>query len=238
LNLLSLAVAFGAGVISITSPCCLPLLPGYLGYISGTADTTASRSRRPLAAAGLFVLGFSLVFTALGATASLVGQLMLQNRYGLDRFAGALILAMGLVILLSARWGWLARGGDWSRPWARGQLWAAAPLGAAFAITWTPCIGPVLAAILALAGSTGQVFEGALLLLVYSLGLGLPFLGLALSVNRVRGWMRRAARSTALLHMASGVVLIAMGVLLLTDQWLPLMSPLLRLYAKFQWPPV
>jgi cytochrome c-type biogenesis protein len=148
------------------------------------------------------------------------------------------ILAMGLVILLSARWGWLARGGDWSRPWARGQLWAAAPLGAAFAITWTPCIGPVLAAILALAGSTGQVFEGAFLLLVYSLGLGLPFLGLALSVNRVRGWMRRAARSTALLHMASGVVLIAMGVLLLTDQWLPLMSPLLRLYARFQWPPV
>jgi cytochrome c-type biogenesis protein len=82
------------------------------------------------------------------------------------------------------------------------------------------------------------VGEGALLLLVYSLGLGLPFLGLALSVNRVRGWMRRAARSTAVLHMASGVVLVAMGVLLLTDQWLPLMSPLLRLYAKFQWPPV
>lgn len=182
-------------MISITSPCCLPLLPGYLGYISGTADATATKSRRPLAAAGLFVLGFSLVFTALGTTASVVGQLLLQNRYGLDRFAGAFILAMGLVILLSARWGWLNRGGDWSRPWARGQLWAAAPLGAAFAITWTPCIGPVLAAILALAGSTGQVREGALLLLVYSLGLGLPFMGLALSVNRVRGWMRRAARS-------------------------------------------
>ena len=238
MNLLSLAVAFGAGVISITSPCCLPLLPGYLGYISGTATTTEAKSRRPLAAAGLFVLGFSLVFTALGATASVVGEVLLQNRFGLDRFAGAFILAMGLVILLSARWGWLNRGGDWSRPWARGQLWAAAPLGAAFAITWTPCIGPVLAAILALAGSTGQVGEGALLLLVYSLGLGLPFLGLALSVNRVRGWLRRAARGTAVLHLASGVVLIAMGVLLLTDQWLPLMSPLLRLYAKFQWPPV
>ena len=225
-------------MISITSPCCLPLLPGYLGYISGTATNTEAKSRRPLVAAGLFVLGFSLVFTALGATASVVGEVLLQNRFGLDRSAGAFILAMGLIILLSARWGWLNRGGDWSQPWARGQLWAAAPLGAAFAITWTPCIGPVLAAILTLAGSTGQVGEGALLLLIYSLGLGLPFLGLALSVNRVRGWLRRAARGTALLHLASGVVLIAMGVLLLTDQWLPLMSPLLRLYAKFQWPPV
>src|SRR5207249_3107324 len=116
--------------------------------------------------------------------------------------------------------------------------WAAAPLGAAFALTWTPCIGPVLAGVLALAASSDQVGQGALLLLIYSLGLGLPFLALALSVDRVRGWFRRIGRGAAVLHTASGGVLIAMGVLLLTNQWLPLMAPLLRLYAKAGWPPV
>ena len=239
MNLVNVAIAFGAGVISITSPCCLPLLPGYLGYISGAAPAgDPARSRRPLLAAALFVAGFTLVFTALGATASALGQLLLLNRYGLSQIAGGFILAMGLAIVLSYRVGWLSRGGDWSQPWAHGQLWAAAPLGAAFAVTWTPCIGPVLAGILTLAGSTGEVSQGVLLLLVYSLGLGLPFIGLAFSVERVRGWLRRVARGTAALHLASGAMLVVMGVLLLTNQWLPLMAPLLRLYAKAQWPPV
>lgn len=125
-----------------------------------------------------------------------------------------------------------------SKKWAKGQLWAAAPLGAAFAITWTPCIGPVLGGILALAGSTGKTGTGVVLLLVYSLGLGVPFIALALWVDRVRGWLKRVARGTAILHTASGVLLASMGVLLLTNQWLPLMAPLLRLYAKAQWPPV
>jgi cytochrome c-type biogenesis protein len=238
-NLVNLAIAFGAGLISITSPCCLPLLPGYLGYISGTPVVGAARSnRRPLSAALLFVLGFTLVFTALGATASVLGQVLLEHRYGLSQIAGGFILAMGLAILLSSRFGWLNRGGDWSRPWARGQLWAAAPLGAAFAITWTPCIGPVLGGILTLAGTTGQAGQGTILLLVYSIGLGVPFVALALSVDRVRSFLRRIAGGAAVLHVASGVLLSAMGILLLTNQWLPLMAPLLRFYAKAQWPPV
>lgn len=239
MNLLALTVAFGAGVISITSPCCLPLLPGYLGYISGGPTVVAtSRSHRSLYAALLFVLGFTLVFSALGATASILGQLLLANRYGLSQVAGGFILAMGLILLLSSRLPWLNGGGDWSKKWAKGQLWAAAPLGAAFAITWTPCIGPVLGGILALAGSTGKTGTGVVLLLVYSLGLGVPFIVLALWVDRVRGWLKRVARGTAILHTASGVLLASMGVLLLTNQWLPLMAPLLRLYAKAQWPPV
>jgi len=238
-NLINLAIAFGAGMISITSPCCLPLLPGYLGYVSGAPALASERQdRRPLAAALLFVSGFTLVFTALGATASVVGQVLLVHRYGLGQIAGGFILAMGLVIIVSGRIGWLSRGGDWSKPWARGQLWAAAPLGAAFAITWTPCIGPVLAAILTLAGSTGQATEGVILLLAYSVGLGIPFIALALSANRVRGFLRRIARGTAALHYASGALLSAMGILLLTNQWLPLMAPLLRFYAKARWPPV
>jgi len=238
-NVLNLAIAFGAGLISITSPCCLPLLPGYLGYISGTPVVGAERSnRRPLIAALLFVLGFTLVFTTLGATASVVGQVLLEHRYGLSQIAGGFILVMGLAILLSSRFGWLSRGGDWSQPWARGQLWAAAPLGAAFAITWTPCIGPVLGGILTLAGTTGQAGQGVVLLLVYSIGLGVPFVALALSVDRVRSFLRRIAGGAAVLHIASGVLLSAMGILLVTNQWLPLMAPLLRFYAKAQWPPV
>jgi cytochrome c-type biogenesis protein len=238
-NLVNLAIAFGAGLVSITSPCCLPLLPGYLGYISGTSVLGAEKSnRRPLFAALLFVLGFTLVFTALGATASVVGQVLLEHRYGLGQIAGGFILAMGLAILLSTRFGWLSRGGDWSKSWAKGQLWAAAPLGAAFAITWTPCIGPVLGGILTLAGATGQAAQGVILLLAYSIGLGLPFIALALSVDRVRGFLHRIARGTAALHFASGALLSAMGILLLTNQWLPLMAPLLRLYAKAKWPPV
>lgn len=231
--------AFGAGVISITSPCCLPLLPGYLGYLSGVTPAEAeAHSHRTVVAALLFVCGFTAVFVALGASASLVGRLLLINREAIGYIAGGFILVMGLVILLSGRVPLFSRGGDWGQRWARGQLWAAAPLGAAFAITWTPCIGPVLGGILVLAGATGSVGAGAGLLLLYSLGLGLPFVGLSLSIRRVRGVLNRGRRVTAGVHLASGALLVGMGILLLTNQWLPLMAPLLRLYAKAQWPPV
>ncbi|MGH7746642.1 MAG: cytochrome c biogenesis CcdA family protein, partial [Candidatus Dormibacteria bacterium] len=141
MNLIDLAVALAAGLISITSPCCLPLLPGYLGYLTGMSTTELGRSRRrPVAAALLFVAGFTAVFATLGATASALGVALLLHRRGLEQVAGGFILVIGLLILLSYRIGWLNRGGDWSRRWAKGQLWTAAPLGAAFAITWTPCI--------------------------------------------------------------------------------------------------
>ncbi|MHB8507948.1 MAG: cytochrome c biogenesis CcdA family protein [Candidatus Dormibacteria bacterium] len=239
MNLVNVAIAFGAGVISITSPCCLPLLPGYLGYLSGLApDEVNAGNRRVVAAASLFVLGFTAVFAGLGATASIIGQTLLLHREGLGQIAGTFILVMGLFIVLSARIPLLARGGDWTSRWGRGQMWAAAPMGAAFAITWTPCIGPVLGGILALAGSSGDLGQGTLLLVVYSLGLGVPFMALSLSVRRVKALMRRTARATAIAHMASGVILVAMGGLLITNQWLPLMTPVLRFYAKAQWPPV
>jgi cytochrome c-type biogenesis protein len=176
-NLINLAVAFGAGVISITSPCCLPLLPGYLGYLTGlsSAGLQANR-RRTIAAALLFVAGFSMVFVALGATASVVGDLLLRYRLPVAHVAGVFILAMGIVLVLEGRVEVLSRGGDWSRWSAGGKVWAAPMLGAAFAITWTPCIGPVLGAILTLAGSTAALDQGVALLAAYSLGLALPFL--------------------------------------------------------------
>src|SRR5437879_3335422 len=126
---LGLGLAFAAGLVSITSPCSLPLLPGYLGYLSGSA--TADR-RRTLLAAALFVGGFSLVFVALGATASVLGSLLLTYRLPLSRVAGVFILAMGAVLLLEGRVGLLSRGGgDWSRRFQGGRLTTAPALGAA-----------------------------------------------------------------------------------------------------------
>ena len=239
MNLINLAVAFGAGLISITSPCCLPLLPGYLGYLSGlSARELEANRRRTVAAALLFVSGFSAVFIALGATASLVGAVLLANRLAVAHVAGIFILVMGIVLLLEGRIGLLSRGGDWSRWSAGGTLWSAPVLGAAFAITWTPCIGPVLGAILTLASTTAALSQGVALLGAYSLGLAVPFVALSLSVPRVHTWMRRLGRAPALMQSGAGALLVAMGVLLVTDRWLPLISPVLAWYAQARWPPV
>ena len=232
-NPLSLAVAFAAGVVSITSPCCLPLLPGYLGYLTGA---TGDRGRT-VAAAALFTGGFSLVFMALGATASVLGSVLLAYRLPLGHVAGAFILAMGLVLLLEGRVGFVSRGGDWSQRFAGGRLTTAPALGAAFGLTWTPCIGPVLGAILTLAGATASLGQGVALLAAYSLGLAVPFVLLSLSVSHVRGWLRRVRRGTALLQGVSGVLLVVMGALLVTDRWLPLLAPVLAWYARSRWPP-
>lgn len=234
-NPLSLAVAFAAGLISITSPCCLPLLPGYLGYLTGSTDDR----RRTVIAAVLFVAGFSLVFVALGATASVLGSMLLAYRLPLSHVAGAFILVMGLLLLLEGRVGFLSRGGGgaWSQRFAGGRLTTAPALGVAFGLTWTPCIGPVLGAILTLAGATASLAPGVALLGAYSLGLALPFVLLSLSVNHVRGWLRRVRRGAALLQSASAVLLVAMGALLVTDRWLPLIAPALAWYAQSRWPP-
>ncbi|MHB8611304.1 MAG: cytochrome c biogenesis CcdA family protein [Candidatus Dormibacteraceae bacterium] len=239
MNLVNIAVAFGAGVISITSPCCLPLLPGYLGYLTGMSSGQLAANRgRTLVAALLFVMGFSLVFIALGATASVLGALLLTYRLPLAQIAGVFILFMGLFLLLEGRISLWNRSGDWSRWSAGGKLWTAPILGAAFAITWTPCIGPVLAVILTLAGSTAALAQGVVLLAAYSLGLAVPFVALSLSVPKVRAWLHRVRRAPAVLQAASGLLLVAMGFLLVTDRWLPLISPILSWYAQARWPPI
>ena len=239
MNLINLAVAFGAGVISITSPCCLPLLPGYLGYLTGlsSADLETNR-RRTMAAAFLFVTGFSIVFVALGATASVLGDLLLHYRLPVAHIAGVFIVVIGLLLLLDGRVAVLSRGGDWSRWSAGGKLWAAPLHGAAFAITWTPCIGPVLGAILTLAGSTRSLDQGVILLAAYSVGLALPFFALSLSVAKVRTWLQRVRPAPAIMQSAAGVLLVTMGSLLITDRWLPLVSPVLAWYAQARWPPI
>jgi cytochrome c-type biogenesis protein len=240
LNLVNLAVSFGAGLISITSPCCLPLLPGYLGYLTGmsSSEQLAANRRRTVAAALLFVAGFSIVFIALGATASVLGTILMTNRLPLARIAGGFILLMGLVLLFEGQAGLLSRGGDWSRWALGGRLWTAPLLGVAFAITWTPCIGPVLAVILTLAGSTASLQQGVVLLAAYSLGLAVPFVALSLSVPRVRSWLQRVRRGPAILQTTAGAFLVFMGVLLVMDRWLQLISPVLSWYAQARWPPI
>ena len=228
------ALAVLAGALSISSPCTLPLVPGYLGYLSGVG---AGRRRR-LGAAAMFVLGFSLVFTALGAGASTLGALLLEHRLVLDRLAGIVIVALGLFVLGLIRVPLLLREGrplmERVRPGPPGALL----LGIAFAFGWTPCVGPVLGSILVLSTAQGTVAAGVVLLLLYSLGLGLPFLAAAVFVERFRsvsGWLRGHA---AVLNATGGLLLVAMGVLVFLGQFTQALSPALELYARLQWPPI
>jgi cytochrome c-type biogenesis protein len=228
------ALAVVAGFLSFSSPCTLPLVPGYISYISGVS----ARRGGTVAAAALFVLGFAIVFTALGAAASGLGALLIEQRLVLQRVAGVVIVLLGLFLLGWLPLPFLMREG---RP-----LLAAIPpgppgalfLGLAFAIGWTPCIGPVLTTILVLAASRESAASGAGLLLLYSLGLGLPFLLAAAFMERFRragGWLRAHAVAV---NAAGGVLLIVMGALVFSDRFQSLLAPALELYARLRWPPI
>ena len=250
-------------MISFFTPCILPLVPGYLSYMSGVSGEELEEGgarRRVLAATLLFVLGFAIVFSALGATASAVGGFLLDRFSVVNRVAGAFVIAMGIAFLLtvfarrlveatrspSRATAALARvglrvaqvvgreRGLHARPNA--GLVGALPLGAAFAVGWTPCVGPGLGTILTLAGTQGSAGRGALLLFSFSLGFGVWFVlgGLA---------FRRATRAIALvrghvtaLTLVGGVFLLTIGVLLVTNQWARLIAPLRRMARNFTSP--
>ena len=235
------ALALVAGILSFTSPCCLPLMPGYVSYVGGAAapqvDGVIVRSR-VLGAALLFILGFATVFTALGASASSLGGFLLAHRQSLTRAAGLFVVLMGLVTIGAIRIPALSREVRLDLRRIRPGPLGAVPLGMAFAVGWTPCIGPVLAGILTAAATTQGAWRGASLLFVYSLGLGIPFLLLALGyagTGRVFGWLRRHGRAV---EVAGGAILIVMGILMVTGQWLRLFTPLIRLFSRNQWPPI
>lgn len=239
-----MCVSLVAGLVSFTSPCTLPLLPGYVSYVSGLSTVraderhTKSDRRRILGGAALFVAGFSSVFTALGATSSALGFLLAVNLRVVNLVGGILIVLMGLTMtgLVRIPLLWRQARFDVSRL-GRGPA-AALPLGAAFAFGWTPCVGPVLASILTTAASTATVGRGALLLLTYSLGLGVPFLLLAAGMTRGRtrtGWLTRHARR---IETGGGLLLVAMGVAVASGGWTVLMSRVLGFYARFGWPPI
>lgn len=235
-NLALPLLALAAGALSFSSPCTLPLVPGYLGYMSGVSSS--SGRGRTVGAAGLFVIGFAIVFTALGAVASALGSTLLEHRPLIEKLAGALIVLLGLFVLGLAPAPFLMREGrpliEWVRPGPSGALL----LGAAFAFGWTPCVGPVLGSILLLAAGQRTLTAGALLLFVYSLGLGLPFLAAALFLDRFRsvsGWLRKHA---AVVNATGGVLLVIMGSLVFLGRLNEVLSPALELYARLRWPPI
>ena len=220
---LSFPLAFLAGLLSFVSPCVLPLLPAYLSFMTGLTASELSAENRPigrvLVPALLFVGGFSLVFVGLGASASVLGQLLAEYRGAIEKVAGLAVIAFGVLMLGIIKVPWLygeARA-DLSRSSAFGRG-AAFVMGMAFAAAWTPCVGPILGSILALAGSSGSVGRGALLLLAYSAGLGIPFLAVALLFGSVCPLLSFLSRHSLVLNRIAGAVLIAVGLLILTGR--------------------
>ena len=220
----TLIAAFGAGLLSFVSPCVLPLVPPYLGFLTGTSieqltgeDTSRLAAKRRAAEVSLcFILGFTCVFVTLGATASVFGQLLRQWSEILGVLAGLFIIVMGLHFLGLFRVALFYREARFHRFQVKAGLGGAFLLGLAFAFGWTPCIGPVLATILSVAGSRDTVGDGALLLAVYSLGLGVPFLIAALFAARFVLFMRRFRRHFPLVERAMGGVLVLTGALFLS----------------------
>jgi cytochrome c-type biogenesis protein len=215
-------IAFGAGVMSFLSPCVLPLVPSYLSMMSGvgTAEVVSANPLhrgRLVRSTVLFVAGFTLVFAALEATASGLGQALQDHQQTLDRVAGAVILAMGLVLAGLLQPAWLLRERRIQVQPSRFGEWAAPLMGMAFAFGWTPCIGPALAAVLSLASSTHTLARGELMLVTYSLGLGVPFVVLGVAFGRLAGVLSFARSHVRIINLASGLVLATLGALLLTD---------------------
>lgn len=232
--------AIAAGLVSASSPCVLPVLPGYIAAVSATdRDDGTQRSQARIIGAFGFVAGFTIVFTILGATASAVGGLLFGHLDNALRVAGVVLVVFGLHTLGVLPWSALA--GE-RRPVAmhlvgRGPRRAVA-LGAAFALGWTPCIGPILATILTKAAADSSLIEGMLLLLLYSVGLGLPFIAVAVwfeKSQRPRRWMMRRS---LLLERIGGVTMVAVGIGYVTGVWSTIFTGLQAWLARTGWPPI
>jgi cytochrome c-type biogenesis protein len=216
------ALAFAAGLLSFFSPCVVPIVPGYLSLVSGVAIGTEPVSRRQtervLIASVLFILGFTVVFVALGAAAGLLGGLLDGGRPAFTRVAGLTMIVMGLLLIGVIRAPVLVRDRRVhfiDRPYGP---FGTVLIGMAFGFGWTPCIGPVLASILLYAGTSETAQQGALLLLVYSAGLGIPFLGAALALSRAVGALGWVRRRLPVLNVVSGGLLVVLGALFLFNQ--------------------
>jgi cytochrome c-type biogenesis protein len=228
-------LAFAAGVVSFASPCVFPLVPGYLSFVAGGE---ARDERRPVVPILLFVAGFASVFTALGAFTGSVNR-FLKSTAGV-RISGAMIVGFGVLMLMYAfrvgRPGLFAERRPLLQKVRPGPAWAF-PLGVAFGAGWTPCIGPVLAGVLAIAAAQGGSVRGATLLFVYSAGLGVPFLLVGLGIRRLMSALRFVKRNYHWIAGFSGVVMVVIGVLVLTDLWTRFLGPVMRAVNGFT-PPI
>jgi cytochrome c-type biogenesis protein len=221
LSNIGIAAAFAAGVISFLSPCVLPLVPGYISYVAGhsIAERSAGTLSLRLRTAGLsgcFVLGFSTIFVLLGASATALGQVLLSYRHELNLAGGAVVIAFGLLTLGLLRPGWLQRDHRLHLYLPGGRPLAAYVLGLAFGFGWTPCIGPILGAILTVSAGSATVASGVALLSVYSLGLGVPFVLAAAFTNGLVIRLSSVGRLGRSLQALAGLVMVTMGAAMIT----------------------
>ena len=225
-------LAFAAGVVSFASPCVFPLVPGYLSFVAGGE---VRDERRPVVPILLFIGGFAAVFTALGAFTGAMTR-VLRSTAGV-RISGAIIVTFGVLMLLYALRlgspGMFAERRPLLSKVRPGRGWAF-PLGVAFGAGWTPCIGPVLAGVLAIAAAQGGSLRGATLLFVYSVGLGLPFLLVGLGLRWLMGALAFVKRNYHWIAGTSGAVMIVIGVLVMTGWWTRILGPVLRAISRFQ----
>lgn len=217
---ISSLVSFGAGLLSFFSPCILPLIPVFFASLAGTSASHNGGHRSVLVFhAFSFVMGFTVLFTLLGAGAGLLGLAVSQHLVLIRQLAGSLMVLMGVFILLALKIPWL----NFSVLPGRSSsgktgYWRSFITGSLFAAGWTPCVGPILGSILAMAMGTGTALEGAYLLMIYSLGLGLPFIIAGIAFDALKPYLMRLQPYTALLHLFSGLLLITIGVLILLDK--------------------
>jgi cytochrome c-type biogenesis protein len=229
----SFLAAFAAGLLSFISPCVLPLVPGYLSFVSGVSldemrgvsggagvavGSPPEARRRVLVTSLAFVIGFSMVFVALGASASFLGQFLLARLSILGRIAGVIVVVFGLHMMGVFRIGWLYSEKRVHTSRKPAGLVGAGLVGVAFAFGWTPCIGPILAGILAIAATKATVLDGVRLLAVYSAGLAIPFLLTSLAVDRFFSAFARIRRHYRAIELTSGALLVVIGILIFTNR--------------------
>lgn len=231
--LLALPIAVAAGLVSFLSPCVLPLVPGYLGYVTGLTGVDLEQQRRGRMFAGmlLFVLGFTAVYVLIGWTAGSLGAALQQHQQALSRVLGVVTIGLGLVYLGLMPWLQTSKRVD-LRPAA--GLGAAPLLGAAFGLSWTACTGPTLAVIVNLGLIGGDPGRGALLAIAYCVGLGIPFLLAGLAYRRAMGAFEIVRRYRVLVTRLGGAMLVTIGVLLATGVWAELMAGVAGSIAGFE----
>lgn len=218
-----LITAFLAGAISFVSPCVLPLVPGYVSYVAGQSAGAIdaqlhTRRRQAVGMSLFFVLGFSTVFMILGASATALGQVLLRYRYELNFVGGGIVILFGLFMIGMAQIAVMQRDFRFHLSIPGGRPASAYVLGLAFGFGWTPCIGPILGAILTASATSATVSEGVALLGIYSAGLGVPFLLAAAFTDRLTRRLRSIGRVGRRLHQAAGLVMVAMGIAMLTGR--------------------
>ena len=241
---ISIYMAFAAGLISFLSPCVLPLVPGYISFISGVSfeeiraegesGTLPSKEKRKILNNSIcFIVGFSIVFILLGASATWIGNFLTSKMSVLTRLAGLVIIFFGVYKMGLIRSNLFYKEARFDLKQKKFGYIGAVLIGAAFAFGWTPCIGPILAGILAYAGTLEKVNQGVFLLAVYSLGLGIPFLLTAMGINRFWSFFSRIKKYLRVLEVGGGAIMVVLGLMIFTNKLIliPGLLPFLNQFA-------